>query len=81
MNKLKLIVINEYKTAVSRKSFWIMTFVFPLLMVAFGMVMGFLMADSDSTMSVMDSINDKTGISPDEETMTAAKAIAMMVGV
>ena len=80
MNKLKLIVINEYKTAVGRKSFWIMTFVFPLLMVAFGVVMGFLMADSDSTMSVMDSINDKTGISPDEETMTAAKAIAMMVG-
>ena len=32
MNKLKLIVINEYKTAVGRKSFWIMTFVFPLLM-------------------------------------------------
>lgn len=81
MNKLKLIVINEYKTAVGRKSFWIMTFVFPLLMVAFGVVMGFLMADSDSTMSMMDSINDKTGITPDDETMTAAKAIAMMVGV
>ncbi len=81
MNKLKLIIINEYKTAVGRKSFWIMTFVFPLLMVAFGVVMGFLMSDSDSTMSVMDSINDKTGLSPEEETMTAAKAIAMMVGV
>lgn len=81
MNKLKLIVINEYKTAVGRKSFWILTFVFPLLMVAFGIVMGFLLSDSDSTMSVMDSINDKTGISPEEETMTAAKAVAMMVGV
>ncbi|MDE7347430.1 MAG: ABC transporter permease [Muribaculaceae bacterium] len=81
MNKLKLIVTNEYKTAVGRKSFWIMTFVFPLLMVAFGVVMGFLMNDSDSTMSVMDSINDKTGITPDEDTMTAAKAMAMMVGV
>ena len=81
MNKLKLIVINEYKTAVGRKSFWIMTFVFPLLMVAFGVVMGFLMADSDSTMSIMDSINDKTGITPEEEGMTAAKGMAMMVGV
>ncbi|MDE7409913.1 MAG: ABC transporter permease [Muribaculaceae bacterium] len=81
MNKLKLIVINEYKTAVGRKSFWIMTFVFPLLMVAFGVVMGFLMSDSSSTMSMMDSINDKTGLTPDEETMTAAKAMAMMVGV
>ena len=81
MNKLKLIVINEYKTAVGRKSFWIMTFVFPLLMVAFGVVIGFLMADSESTNSVMDSINDKTGLTPDEDSMTAAKAIAMMVGV
>lgn len=81
MNKLKLIVINEYKTAVGRKSFWIMTFVFPIIMMAFGVMIGFLMNDSDSTMSVMDSINDKTGLTPDEETMTAAKAMAMMVGI
>lgn len=81
MNKLKLIVINEYKTAVGRKSFWIMTFVFPLLMVGFGVVLGFLMADSDSTKSVMDSINESTGLTPDEEGMTAAKGMAMMVGV
>lgn len=81
MNKLKLIVTNEYKTAVGRKSFWIMTFVFPLLMVAFGVVMGFLMNDSESYMSTMDTINEKTGLTPDDEGMTAAKAIAMMVGV
>lgn len=81
MNKLKLIIINEYKTAVGRKSFWIMTFIFPVLMLAFGIVMGILMSDSSSTMSIMDSINDKTGITPEEETMTAAKAVSMMVGV
>lgn len=81
MNKLKLIIINEYKTAVGRKSFWIMTFIFPVLMLAFGIVMGILMIDSSSTMSIMDSINDKTGITPEEETMTAAKAVSMMVGV
>lgn len=81
MNKLRLIIENEYKTAVGRKSFWIMTFVFPVIMLAFGIIMGFLMEDSDSTMSIMDSINDKTGIQPDEETLTPAKAIAMIVGV
>lgn len=81
MKKLKLIVINEYKTAVGRKSFWIMTFIFPLLMAAFGVVMGFLMSDSSSTMSIMDSINETTGITPEEETMTAAKGLAMLVGV
>ncbi len=81
MNKLRLIIINEYKTAVGSKSFWIMTFVVPLLMVGFGVVMGFIMSDSTSTMSVMDAINDKTGLTPEEEGMTAAKAVAMMTGV
>lgn len=81
MNKLKLIIINEYKTAVGCKSFWIMTFIFPVIMVAFGMIMGFLMSDSTSTVSFFNSINDSTGITPDEETMTPAKAVAMIVGV
>ncbi|MBO5445063.1 MAG: ABC transporter permease [Muribaculaceae bacterium] len=81
MNKLKLIIINEYKTAVGCRSFWIMTFLFPVLMVAFGVIMGFLMADSTSTMSFFDSINESTGITPEEDTMTPAKAIAMMCGV
>lgn len=81
MNKLRLIIENEYKTAIGRKSFWIMTFVFPIVMLAFGIIMGFLMEDSDSTMSVMDSINDKTGLTPEDETLTPAKAIAMMVSI
>ncbi len=81
MNKLRLIILNEYKTAVGSKSFWIMTFVVPLLMVGFGVVMGFVMSDSSSYMSVMDSINDKTGLTPEEDSMTAAKAVAMLTGV
>ncbi len=81
MNKLRLIVINEYKTAVGSKSFWIMTFVIPLAMVGFGLVMGFAMSDSTSYMSVMDSINESTGLTPEEEGMTAAKALAMMTGL
>ncbi|MDE5839521.1 MAG: ABC transporter permease [Muribaculaceae bacterium] len=81
MNKLKLIIINEYKTAVTRKSFWILTFVFPLAMLAFGIVMGILMSDSSSYSSLMDSFNESSGLTPDEESMTPAKAIAMMVGV
>lgn len=81
MNKLKLIVINEYKTAVWCKSFWIMTFVFPVVMLVFGVVMGFLMSDSTSMTSYMNSLNDSTGLTPEEENMTTAKAVAMMVGV
>lgn len=81
MKKLKLIILNEYKTAVGNKSFWIMTFIFPVIMVAFGLILGFLMADSSSTMSFFDSINDSTGLTPDEDNMTPAKAVAMMVGM
>ncbi len=81
MNKLKLIIANEYKTAVGRKSFWIMTFAFPIIMVAFGAIMGFLMSESDTTNSMMDSLNETTGLTPDEDTMSPAKAIAMIVGV
>lgn len=76
-----MIIENEYKTAVGRKSFWIMTFAFPVIMLAFGIIMGFLMGDSESTMSIMDSINDKTGLAPEDETMTPAKAIALLVGM
>lgn len=81
MNKLKLIILNEYKTAVTRKSFWILTFVFPLVMIAFGVIMGFLMSDSSSYTSIVNSINENAGLTPEEEDMTAAKAIAMMVGL
>ncbi|MDE6341060.1 MAG: ABC transporter permease [Muribaculaceae bacterium] len=81
MEKLKLIILNEYKTAVCRKAFWIMTLIFPLLLVGFGLVMGFLSADSQSFASFAESVNDKTGMQPDADTMTPAKAIAMMVGL
>lgn len=81
MNKLKLIIVNEYKTAVTKKSFWIVTFIIPLLVVAFSVVLGLLMSDSTSYMSLAESINESTGLTPDDETMTAAKGMAMMVGV
>lgn len=81
MDKLKLIILNEYKTAVCRKAFWIMTLLFPLLLVGFGIVMGLLVSESDTSTSFIESIDSKTGIQPDEETMTAAKAIAMIMGL
>ena len=81
MNKLKLIIINEYKTAVTRKSFWILTFAVPLGMMLFSIILGLLMSDSNSYTSVINSMNESAGLMPDEDGMTAAKAIAMMVGL
>ena len=45
MSQLGLIIRNEYLTDVRSKSFWISTLIMPVLMVAFGAVMGYLMAE------------------------------------
>lgn len=46
MKQLKLIVSNEYATDLKSKSFWVATFVFPLIAVAFGVFIGFMSEDS-----------------------------------
>lgn len=56
MSKLGLIIKNEYKTDVMAKSFWISTFVIPVLFIGFGAVMGFLAANSETTNSINESI-------------------------
>lgn len=76
MSQLRLIIRNEYLTDVKSKSFWISTFLVPLLLVAFGAFGGIMMANSESAMSVQDSI---VGI--DEEEMTPLKIIGMMMGL
>lgn len=76
MSQLGLIIRNEYLTDVRSKSFWISTFLVPVLMVAFGGVMGYLMASSDSAMKLQESITP----SPSED-MTMLQAIGLMIGV
>lgn len=76
MSQLGLIIRNEYLTDVRSKSFWISTFLVPVLMVAFGGVMGYLMAESDSAMKVQESISP----TPSED-MTLLQGIGLMMGV
>ena len=76
MSQLGLIISNEYKTDVKAKSFWISTILVPVLMVAFGGLMGYLMTQSDSAMEVQ---NNLTPVSQEE--MTPLKAIGLMMGV
>ncbi len=77
MSQLKLIIKNEYLTDVKSKSFWIASIVGPLVIALFGVVMGFLMAESDSAQSVM----DKLPTTPEEDTLTPLKAVGMMMGL
>ena len=77
MSQLGLIVKNEYLTSIRAKSFWISTFVVPLLMVAFGAFAGYMAANSESAMEIQESMP----FQPDSEEMTALKAVGMMMGL
>lgn len=75
MSQLKLIIKNEYLTDIKAKSFWIATFLMPVIMVVFGVFIGFLAKDSDSLTKAANFA------APDSEEMTAAKALGMMLGM
>lgn len=73
LNQLKLLIKTEYITDIRNKSFWIATFLVPILVLGFGVVIGFLAADSD-TMQKM------TAPTAPEKDISTAQAIGMMVG-
>lgn len=77
MSKLNIIIANEVKTDISAKSFWIATFLVPVLMVVFGLFAGFMMKDADSFMNLTNGMN--AGPEPDD--LTPLKALGMMLGI
>lgn len=77
MSQLKLIIANEVKTDISTKSFWIGTFIVPLIIGLFGAFAGILMQDADTFNSATDSLNTL----PDEGNMTPLKILGMMLGI
>lgn len=77
MSKLGIIITNEVKTDISAKSFWIATFIVPVVMVVFGIFAGFMMKDADSFMNFTNGMN--TGPEPDD--LTPLKALGMMLGI
>lgn len=66
MNQLGIIIKNEYLTDIRSKSFWIGTFVLPVLLVLFGIFMGYMMEDSTTLQKtsnpMVDSVDDMSGI-------------------
>lgn len=63
-------------TDIRAKSFWISTLLVPVLMMAFGGVMGYLMSESDSAMQLQDSIM------PDhDKEISPLQGIGLMMGV
>ena len=77
MTQLSIIVANEVKTDISAKSFWISTFIVPVVLLLFGLFAGVLMQDSDTFMKASNGMN--AGPSPDS--ITPLKALGMMLGI
>ncbi|MCH5228493.1 MAG: ABC transporter permease [Muribaculaceae bacterium] len=77
MEQLKLIVSTEYLTDIRSKSFWISTFIVPIVIVLFGAVLGVLMAESDTFTKTMNELPTN----PDAENITTAKIVGMLAGI
>ena len=77
MSQLSLIIKNEYLTDVKAKSFWISTFLVPVIFILFGGVMGYLFSESDSAMEMQKAISPEM----DSEDLTPLQGVGMMVGV
>lgn len=77
MSKLRIIIANEVKTEVMAKSFWISTFIVPVLILIFGIFAGFMMKDSNSFMNATHGMN----AGPDPDEITPLKALGMMLGI
>lgn len=76
IQQLKIIIKNEFVTDVRGKSFWISTFLVPIIVIIISGIFGYLMAQSDTFTSTM----EKLPTQPDPEEMTVAKAAGMAVG-
>lgn len=77
MNQLSLIIKTEVGTEIRTKKFWIATILVPIIMIAFGIVMGMLMSDSKTFMQTSQTLS----IQPDEESMTLSKVAGMLLGM
>ncbi|MCM1377058.1 MAG: ABC transporter permease [Clostridium sp.] len=77
ISKLKLIVEQEYKTDITTKSFWIATFLVPLIFVAFIIFGTFMMDGSESFMTMQESLQP----TPDPKGLTGLKVMGMLMGL
>lgn len=74
MSQLTTIIKHEYKMDIQGKSFWIATFLMPILMVGFGLFIGYISQDSEAM---------KETISPTapEDDLTGMQVMGMLSGM
>lgn len=76
MSKLSTMISMEYRMDVKTKSFWISTFLVPLLIVGFGIFIGFMTEESDSMKTFSKSTSPEMS-----DDMTGMQALGMICGV
>ncbi len=74
MSQLKLIIKREYLNDVTSRSFWIGTILFPILMVGFGVFIGFLSAESDTMQEI-------STLGQEHDDITGQQLMAMIMGM
>lgn len=77
MSQLGIIISTEYKTDIKRKSFWISTIIVPLIIMAFSFFAGFMMSESDTAMTMQESLMP----GPDGEDISGMQVLGMMLGM
>lgn len=75
MSQLSIIIKNEYLTDIRTKSFWIGTILVPILLIAFGIFIGFMMSESD-TLKHTGSMN-----SDNVDDLSGMQVLGMMAGI
>ncbi len=75
MSQLGLIIKNEYLTDIRAKSFWIGTFLVPVLFGAFSLFIGYLVQDSEATKKLANPA------APDPSDMTGMQSLGMLCGI
>ena len=77
MSQLNLIIKTEYLTDIRAKSFWISTFVVPVIFLLFGLFLGVMMNESESATKLGETLS----FVDDKDDMTGRQAVGMMCGM
>ncbi len=77
MSQLGIIIKTEYLTDVRAKSFWISTFVVPVIVVIFGIFVGIMMDGSES----LTKFGETVSVADTDKEMSGRQVLGMMVGM
>lgn len=75
MSKLGLIIKNEYLTDIKSKSFWLGTIIAPILFIAFSLIIGYVISDSETTKKLANPT------APDADEMSGIQVMGMLAGM